>query len=55
MLNTVSYLTLLLLTHVRILEWRHIKEIPRVTSKGVLCGSVYRIESEKDLSNVAES
>jgi len=36
-------------------KWRHIKEIPRVTSKGVLCGSVYRIESEKDLSNVTES
>ena len=34
-------------------EWRHIREIPRVTSRGVLHGSVYRIESEKDLSNAA--
>eukprot|EP00210_Caulerpa_lentillifera_P006896 g6593.t1 len=35
-------------------KWRHIKEIPRVNSKGVLCGSVYRIESDKDLSSRAK-
>jgi len=36
-------------------KWRHVKEIPRVTSKGILCGSVYRIASDKDLSNVTET
>ncbi|GMH32428.1 hypothetical protein BSKO_00262 [Bryopsis sp. KO-2023] len=29
--------------------WRHVKEIPRVTSRGTLCGAVYRVDSERDL------
>jgi len=29
--------------------FRRVKEIPRVNSKGVLCGSVFRVESERDV------
>ncbi|BDA46854.1 g11016 [Coccomyxa elongata] len=30
--------------------WRDVKAIPRVTSKGMLCGAVYRVASEQQLA-----
>ncbi|KAK9918333.1 hypothetical protein WJX75_003254 [Coccomyxa subellipsoidea] len=30
--------------------WRDVKAIPRVTSKGLLCGAVYRVASEQQLA-----
>jgi hypothetical protein len=29
--------------------WRSVRAIPRITSKGVLCGAVYRVASRTDL------
>lgn len=31
------------------MPFRKVKEIPRLNSKGVLCGSVFRVESDRDL------
>lgn len=30
--------------------WRNVKEIPRVTSRGILSGAVYKVDSERDLA-----
>ncbi len=31
-------------------RWRSVRAIPRITSKGVLCGAVYKVASMSDMS-----
>lgn len=35
-------------------EWRNVKEIPRVTSSGILNGLVYKMESDRDIMRKRE-
>lgn len=31
-------------------RWRHVKAIPRITSKGVMCGAVYKVASQPNIA-----
>lgn len=33
--------------------WRTVRAVPRVTSRGLICGAVYRVASERNINSVA--